>query len=119
MAASYLAKARGSGEPERSSQLARDMENYVRDLKAFVLDHGHKLGDDLSDHVEEYRQQFEALLGHKRSQVSDRVQDRSERGSSWDPENGSLPRGNVTRGRTTRTQNGTARIGNGNARAAR
>jgi len=38
--ASYLAKIRGSGEPEFSTIRAREVTSYLRDLEAFVLDHG-------------------------------------------------------------------------------
>lgn len=38
--ASYLAKARGSGEPEFSNLRARELNTFLRDINAFILDHG-------------------------------------------------------------------------------
>ncbi|KZT31761.1 hypothetical protein SISSUDRAFT_1038218 [Sistotremastrum suecicum HHB10207 ss-3] len=42
LVASYLAKARGSGEPEISRGRSRDLEKLIRDMEAFVLDFGHE-----------------------------------------------------------------------------
>ena len=38
--ASYLAKVRGSGEPEFSTIHARELNTFLRDIEAFILDHG-------------------------------------------------------------------------------
>ena len=43
LAASYLAKARGSNEPEHSIIKCRDLENLVRELEATILDQGEPL----------------------------------------------------------------------------
>jgi len=40
--ASYLARARGSGEPDTSIGRARDMEKLIRDIEAYILDWGHE-----------------------------------------------------------------------------
>lgn len=82
LAASYLAKARGSGEPERSSGLAKELENFVRDCDAFVLDYGHRKGDEMAEHVEEYRRRFEILMGHNGDQVGDQVEEKRQLGMS-------------------------------------
>ncbi|KZS87868.1 hypothetical protein SISNIDRAFT_460476 [Sistotremastrum niveocremeum HHB9708] len=42
LVASYLAKARGSGEPEISRGRSRDLEKLIRDMEAFILDFGHE-----------------------------------------------------------------------------
>ncbi|TCD67722.1 hypothetical protein EIP91_012020 [Steccherinum ochraceum] len=79
LAASYLAKARGSGEPENSSHLAKELENYVRDCEAFLLDHGHKRGEEserMKEFVEEYRRRFEILMGSNGDQVVDNVEEK-------------------------------------------
>lgn len=38
--ASYLAKVRGSGEPEMSSIRSRELDSFLREVDAFVLDQG-------------------------------------------------------------------------------
>jgi len=38
--ASYLAKVRGSGEPEFSTIHARELNTFLRDIEAFIMDHG-------------------------------------------------------------------------------
>ena len=38
--ASYLAKVRGSGEPEFSSIRARELNSFLREIRAFVVDDG-------------------------------------------------------------------------------
>ncbi|EJF60823.1 hypothetical protein DICSQDRAFT_13100, partial [Dichomitus squalens LYAD-421 SS1] len=68
LAASYLAKARGSNEPEASTIRARELESYIRDLQAFVLDHGHLAGPAVGPEHEamiaRYRRRFEEIMGH-------------------------------------------------------
>jgi hypothetical protein len=43
--AAFLARARGSGEPERSSMRARDLEQFVREAESFVMDRGYMISD--------------------------------------------------------------------------
>ena len=38
--ASYLAKVRGSGEPEFSTIHARELNTFLRDIEGFIMDHG-------------------------------------------------------------------------------
>jgi hypothetical protein len=38
--ASYLAKVRGSGEPEFSSVRSRELSSYLREVHAFIIDDG-------------------------------------------------------------------------------
>ena len=40
MFASYLAKVRGSGEPEFSSVRGRELSSFLREVHAFVIDDG-------------------------------------------------------------------------------
>lgn len=46
LAASYLAKARGSGEPEASSLRVKDLENFTRELRNTCLDRGNFTGKE-------------------------------------------------------------------------
>jgi hypothetical protein len=38
--ASYLAKVRGSGEPEFSTIRMRELNSFLREVETFILDHG-------------------------------------------------------------------------------
>lgn len=62
--ASYLARARGSNEPENSLSKIRDLEQFIRDLEAFRLDHGHVSGDKHDTEISRFRARFEELLGN-------------------------------------------------------
>ncbi|KAI0339253.1 hypothetical protein BDW22DRAFT_612372 [Trametopsis cervina] len=64
LSASYLAKARGSGEPEASSLRLRDLENYVRELEGVILDRGHMVGPENNTLVDAFRTKFEEIMGN-------------------------------------------------------
>ncbi|KAH7886798.1 hypothetical protein F5I97DRAFT_1052657 [Phlebopus sp. FC_14] len=67
MVASYLARARGSHEPELSITRVKDLEHFLRDCHSFQLDHGHVVGtpeDAFNKRLEQLRHRFEELLGN-------------------------------------------------------
>ncbi|KAG2338588.1 hypothetical protein BDR05DRAFT_969020 [Suillus weaverae] len=67
LVASYLARMRGSNEPELSITRVKDLDQFLRDCKAFQLDHGLTYGtaeNGLDKRVEELRSRFEELLGN-------------------------------------------------------
>ena len=64
LAASYLAKSRGSGEPEASSLRCKDLENFTRELEATVLDRGYLAGRDYDHLVRGFRARFEEIMGN-------------------------------------------------------
>jgi len=64
VAASYLARARGSGEPENSVIRIKDLEHFIRDCEAFTMDYGHFLGDKHDGRLLALRSRFEELLGN-------------------------------------------------------
>ncbi|KLO17700.1 hypothetical protein SCHPADRAFT_157251 [Schizopora paradoxa] len=66
--ASYLARARGSGEPELSTARAKDLEKFKRECEAFIEDYGHEHGHEHDQRIQELRGQFEMLLGNGDSQ---------------------------------------------------
>jgi len=66
--ASYLARARGSGEPELSTARAKDLEKFIRECEAFIEDHGYEHGHTHDQRIEQLRNQFEQLLGNGDSQ---------------------------------------------------
>ncbi|PPQ93893.1 hypothetical protein CVT25_007806 [Psilocybe cyanescens] len=62
--ASYLARARGSNEPELSITRVKDLEQFIRECEAFKMDHGHIADDSLDGRIDELRRKFEDLLGN-------------------------------------------------------
>jgi hypothetical protein len=42
--ATYLARVRGSGEPELSKQRTRDLDHFLRDVQSVMLDKGYIVG---------------------------------------------------------------------------
>lgn len=65
MVASYLARARGSNEPELSITRVKDLDHFLRDCLAFDMDHGHEYGTpELDARLEQFRRRFEELLGN-------------------------------------------------------
>ncbi|KIP02319.1 hypothetical protein PHLGIDRAFT_51350, partial [Phlebiopsis gigantea 11061_1 CR5-6] len=64
LAASYLAKMRGSNEPEFSTGRCAELENYERELRAYVDDAGHLSGAKHDAAVGRYRERLEKILGN-------------------------------------------------------
>jgi len=62
--ASYLARARGSNEPELSVARVKDLEQFIRECEAFKMDNGHVYGDKFDSALEGFRARFEELLGN-------------------------------------------------------
>ena len=62
--ASYLARARGSNEPELSITRVKDLEQFIRECEAFKLDYGHATGGQFYKELENFRGRFEELLGN-------------------------------------------------------
>ncbi|KDQ12357.1 hypothetical protein BOTBODRAFT_67549 [Botryobasidium botryosum FD-172 SS1] len=59
--ASFLARARGTNEPERSRANSNGLEKYIRDLRAFLLDFGHESGEEYDQDVRKFREALEEL----------------------------------------------------------
>ncbi|KAF8805343.1 hypothetical protein BYT27DRAFT_7224969 [Phlegmacium glaucopus] len=64
LVASYLARARGSNEPELSITRNKDLDQFIRECQSFILDHGHVLGTEFDDVLIGFRRRFEELLGN-------------------------------------------------------
>ncbi|KAG2748892.1 hypothetical protein P692DRAFT_20874310 [Suillus brevipes Sb2] len=67
LVASYLARTRGSNEPELSITRVKDLDQFLRDCLAFKMDHGHEYGtteNGLNNKLEHLRRRFEELLGN-------------------------------------------------------
>lgn len=67
--ASYLARARGSNEPELSISRVKDLQRYIRECEAFVQDHGFETGHDYDDRIDRLREDYEHLLGNGNGSV--------------------------------------------------
>ncbi|KAJ7086488.1 hypothetical protein B0H15DRAFT_844935 [Mycena belliarum] len=66
--ASYLARARGSNEPELSIARSKDLDQYIRECEVFVLDFGHLTGSEHDQKLDALRERFEELLGNANSE---------------------------------------------------
>jgi hypothetical protein len=62
LVASYLARSRGSKEPELSLVRVRDLEQFIRELRAFQLDHGYVETDEWDGPIDRFRRQLEEIL---------------------------------------------------------
>ena len=64
LVASYLARMRGSNEPELSITRAKDLDQFIRECDAFQMDRGHITGNSEDSALEGFRKRFEELLGN-------------------------------------------------------
>ncbi|KAH8990661.1 hypothetical protein EDB86DRAFT_1757930 [Lactarius hatsudake] len=62
LVASYLARTRGSSEPESSLLREQALSHFIRRLRAFVLDKGLSMDESHDQTVENFRKEFERLL---------------------------------------------------------
>lgn len=73
LAASYLARMRGSEEPEKSRLRSHELSNFIRSCEAFILDYGHivivendpdNTHIELEHHIIRLRTKFEEIVGN-------------------------------------------------------
>jgi hypothetical protein len=64
LTASFLARMRGSNEPELSITRTKDLDQFIRECDAFQLDRGHIMGNEEDAKLDELRKRFEELLGN-------------------------------------------------------
>lgn len=64
--ASYLARSRGSNEPELSITRVKDLQKFHRECVAFVEDHGEDRSNnpELNRRINDLRTSLEHLLGN-------------------------------------------------------
>jgi hypothetical protein len=72
LVASYLARARGSGEPELSTARCKDLDQFLREVRAFHDDHEHETGHTLDEEINRHRKRLEELLGNTNRPVSEK-----------------------------------------------
>ncbi|KAI9463879.1 hypothetical protein HD554DRAFT_2026866 [Boletus coccyginus] len=73
MVASYMARARGSGEPEVAIARVKDLEQFLREVRAFQMDHAHEYStpeNGLGIRLEDMRRRFEEMLGNANAYVA-------------------------------------------------
>ncbi|KAI0259182.1 hypothetical protein BC834DRAFT_643802 [Gloeopeniophorella convolvens] len=63
--ATGLARMRGSNEPEASLLRAKALDHFVREVRAFTLDHGHEMGHVWDERIAGFRLGLEDILGNK------------------------------------------------------
>jgi SMODS and SLOG-associating 2TM effector domain len=64
LVAAYLARARGSNEPELSITRVKDLEQFIRECQAFQMDYGHAVTGEFDQQLIRFRHHFEELLGN-------------------------------------------------------
>jgi len=64
LVASYMARARGTNEPETSLQRVQQIEHLLREAHAFKTDHGHRVGHEVDAALGAFRRELEAILGN-------------------------------------------------------
>jgi hypothetical protein len=62
--ASFLARMRGSGEPELSQRRTKDLEQFIRECESYQMDRGTISGSSEDQALEGFRRRFEDLLGN-------------------------------------------------------
>jgi len=70
LVASVLARAQGSNEPDGSLLRAKALKHFLREIDAFVLDHGHEIGHKWDDKVNGFRHGLENMLGNRLGSVT-------------------------------------------------
>ncbi|KIY62362.1 hypothetical protein CYLTODRAFT_426986 [Cylindrobasidium torrendii FP15055 ss-10] len=64
LVASYLAKVRGSNEPEFSKGREKELAQFIREARAFQLDHGHSTTTEFDDRLEKFRTRLEHIMAN-------------------------------------------------------
>ena len=68
--ASYLARTRGSNEPEFSILRTKALNHFLREINAFKLDYGHEVGHKWDDRINGFRLGLESMLGNQPGSVT-------------------------------------------------
>ncbi|KAI0285713.1 hypothetical protein BC826DRAFT_1050841 [Russula brevipes] len=67
--ASYLARTKGSNEPQFSLLRSQALKHFLREIEAFVLDHGHEVGNKWNRQIVGFRLGLERILGSHHGSV--------------------------------------------------
>jgi hypothetical protein len=68
--ASYLARAKGSNEPDFSRNRARQLKHFLREIDAFILDHEYEVGEKWDEKINGFRLGLENMLGNHPGSVT-------------------------------------------------
>ncbi|KAI0259181.1 hypothetical protein BC834DRAFT_974503 [Gloeopeniophorella convolvens] len=68
--ASYMARTRGSNEPDFSLLRAKALNHFIREIEAFKLDHGHQVGNECDEKINGFRLGLENMLGNQPGSVA-------------------------------------------------
>ena len=68
--ASYLARTKGTNEPQASKFRAQALDHFLREIEAFDLDRGHEIGDKWDEKINGFRFGLERILGNHPGSVT-------------------------------------------------
>jgi hypothetical protein len=71
LVASFLARTRGSNEPQKSRSRARELKRLLREMESFSLDHGYEVGDMWDEQINDFRLRLEIIFGHRPGSKTD------------------------------------------------
>lgn len=99
LVASYLARTKGTNEPQASRSRARALDHFLREIEAFDLDHGHEMGDKWDEKIIGYRLGLESILGNRPGSVTVNAEGTNSSSDKWgaagtDPKVGPSGNGN-------------------------
>jgi hypothetical protein len=69
LVASYLARTKGTNEPQASKYRVQALDHFLREIEAFDLDHGYEMGDKWDDKINGFRLGLERILGNQPGSV--------------------------------------------------
>ncbi|KAI0276215.1 hypothetical protein BGY98DRAFT_919677 [Russula aff. rugulosa BPL654] len=70
LVASFLARTKGTNEPQASTFRAQALDHFLREIEAFDLDHGHEFGNKWDDKISGFRLGLERILGNQPGSVT-------------------------------------------------
>ncbi|KAH9992164.1 hypothetical protein BJV77DRAFT_945650, partial [Russula vinacea] len=70
LVASFLARTKSSNEPQTSLFRAQALDHFLREIRAFKLDHGHEIGNKFDDRIHGFRFGLEKILGNQSGSVT-------------------------------------------------
>ena len=98
LVASYLARTKGTNEPQASKYRAGALDHFLREIEAFDLDHGHEKGDKWDEKISGFRLGLEKILGNHPGSVTVNAEGNNSSGDKWgaamDPNVGPSANGN-------------------------
>jgi len=91
LVAAFLARARGSGEPELSNNRVEALDRFIRKCRAFQMDQGDITGNKYDQELTELRREFEEILGNVTDRASVPSDPQKKPDPPTDPEKKPIP----------------------------